>query len=464
VREGDRVEAGQIIARISAELTEAKLAQAEAGREAASHRSDRAGTAAEVQADVLAAEVARTERAVATAEAHLAELLAGARPEAIAEAEATVAQAEAQARAAREKLAALEAGARPQEIEQARAALQRAGAAVAAAKARVDELRAGTREQDIARAQSAVDKARAAADKARTDAERMQHLYDQGVVPADQLERAQTAAVAAAEDLAAAEAMLSLAREGPRPQTIRMAEADLAQARAAEAQAREALALVEAGPRQEEINAARAQVQQADQLVEAGRQRLAALRAGPTAENIAVARRRVAEARAAQDLARRRAREAEVGTAQAAAARADEQRASAAVGEAEAAVSKHTVTAPVAGVVDSINIEPGEVAAPGASIVTLVDPTDLWVQVYVPEPDLARVKIGQRARVSVDGVRQPFEAEVYWIAEQAEFTPKYIQTRTERARLVYALRVRPVDPQGALKPGMPADVELSGKL
>ena len=132
------------------------------------------------------------------------------------------------------------------------------------------------------------------------------------------------------------------------------------------------------------------------------------------------------------------------------------------VPQTEAALSKYTVVAPAPGIVDSVNTEPGEVAAPGASIVTLVDPADLWVQVYVPEPDLARVRIGQRAEVTVDGVEAPFEAEVYWIAERAEFTPKYIQTETERARLVYALRVRPVDPLRILKPGMPADVVLSG--
>ncbi|HUS81606.1 MAG TPA: HlyD family efflux transporter periplasmic adaptor subunit, partial [Armatimonadota bacterium] len=257
-----------------------------------------------------------------------------------------------------------------------------------------------------------------------------------------------------------AEALLSLAREGPREQTIRTAEANLAQAQAAERQASEALALVEAGPRQEDIRASRAQVEQAQEVAAGARQRLAALRAGPTPETIAVARRQVAEARAALDVARQQARQAEVSAQQAAAAQADERRAGAAVTEAQSVLGKYVVTAPRPGVVDSLNVRAGEVASPGASLVTLVDPSDLWVQVYVPETDLARVKLGQRAQVQVDGQASPFAAEVYWIAEQAEFTPKYIQTRTERARLVYAVRVRPDNSSGALKPGMPADVTI----
>ncbi len=460
VLEGSAVVTGDVLVHLDSGAPEARLAQAEAGRAAAAHTADQANAATSVQMGVLAAEVTRMQYAVATADAHLAQLLAGTRPEGIAEAEAAVRQAEAQAEAARAKHAALESGSRPQEVEAARAALERAAAAVAAAQAGVDELRSGTRTQDIERAQSAVEKARASSEKANADLERMKALHAEGAIATDQLERAQTAATVAGEDLATAEAMLDLAHEGPRPETIRMAEAQLAGAHAAEAQAAEAFALVQAGPRGEEVRGAGAQVEQADQLVEAARQRLAALRAGATPETIAVARRQVAEAHAALAVALQRAREAEVTARRADAAAADEDRAGAAVSEAETALGFYTIEAPVEGIVDSINVKPGEVAAPGASLLTLVNPADLWVQVYVPEPQLARVMLGQRAEISVDGYDEPVTATLYWIAEKAEFTPKYIQTKSERARLVYAVRVRPDDPGGILKPGMPADVTI----
>lgn len=460
VRQGDRVAEGDLIAEIASEIGDARLSQAEAARDASEQLHEQASVATSVQGGVARAQVARAERAVETAQARLAELVAGARPEIIAEAEARLRQAEEQVKVAGERLAALERGPREQEIEQARAAVERAAAAVRAAEARVDELKAGTREQDVQQAEAAVAKARAAAEKAGTDAERMDRLHQQGVVSTDQLERAQTAARAADEDLRAAEAVLDRAREGPRSEHIRMAEADLAQTQAQQRQAQEALALLHAGTRPEEIRAARAQLAQAEEQAEAGRQHLAALRAGPTPAQIAVASRLVSEARAAVRLARQRAREVSVTAEQADAAAADAERADAVVAEAEFALDKHVVLAPGPGVVDSLNIEQGEVASPGASLVTLVNPDDLWVRVYVPEPDLVRVRVGRRARVQVDGQREPFQAEIIWIAEQAEFTPKYIQTRQERTRLVYAVKVRPEDPRGRLKPGMPADVTI----
>jgi HlyD family secretion protein len=84
------------------------------------------------------------------------------------------------------------------------------------------------------------------------------------------------------------------------------------------------------------------------------------------------------------------------------------------------------------------------------------------VRAYVTEPQLASVRIGQQARVTVDSGanRQTLGGTVSWVAAQAEFTPTPIQTREERAALVYALKVRVSNANGALKIGMPVDVEL----
>jgi HlyD family secretion protein len=81
----------------------------------------------------------------------------------------------------------------------------------------------------------------------------------------------------------------------------------------------------------------------------------------------------------------------------------------------------------------------------------------VWLSIYVPESRLAGVKLGQPARVRVDGTDRVFEGKVTFISPEAEFTPKNVQTPEERAKLVYRLKITLPNPQGVFKPGMPAD-------
>ncbi len=105
--------------------------------------------------------------------------------------------------------------------------------------------------------------------------------------------------------------------------------------------------------------------------------------------------------------------------------------------------------------------EPGELATVGGPILTLGDLANLWVMIYVKETDLGRVRLGQPARISVDShPGKRFAGKVIQISDKAEFTPKTIQTKEERVKLVFAVKVAVADPTGGLKPGMPADVEL----
>jgi HlyD family secretion protein len=457
---GDFLREGDVVAELSTEIGETRLSQAEAASEAARQGEEQARVAASVQQNVLAAQVQQAERTLATAEAQLADLLAGARPESIREAQAGVRQAEAALRASREQLAKAREGPRAQEVAQARAGLDRADQQVVAAEARVDELREGTRAQDIEQARAALQSAQATASKAAKDAGRMEELYAEGVISEDRLEQAQTAAETARESVRSARAALDRALEGPREQAIRAADADLAQAQAARRQAREQLELLQEGTRAQDIRAAEAEVERAEGALEAARQRLAALEAGPTEEQIRIARRQVDEARAALNTARRRLREAEVAREQADVAQRQAEQAEAAAEEASVSLSKHVIHASSPGVVDSVNARKGEVVSPGSSLVTTIEPEDLWVTVFVPEPEMPRVEVGQEAVVEVDGYEGQFPAEVTWIAEEAEFTPKYVLTEAERTKLVYELRVRPDDPDGRLKPGMPADVTI----
>jgi HlyD family secretion protein len=86
---------------------------------------------------------------------------------------------------------------------------------------------------------------------------------------------------------------------------------------------------------------------------------------------------------------------------------------------------------------------------------------EVWIRGYVSENDLPRIKLGQKARVSVDGLKgKVFAGSLDFIAQEAEFTPKNVQTEKERVRLVYRVKVTVPNPEMVLKPGMPADAVL----
>jgi HlyD family secretion protein len=130
-----------------------------------------------------------------------------------------------------------------------------------------------------------------------------------------------------------------------------------------------------------------------------------------------------------------------------------------AVKSAELALDKLQIKSPVNGRVLYKHVEPGQVVNAGARIVTLVDPNDLTVKVYVPEAKLNSVKIGGSVLVSVDAYPdKTFKGEVQYVSDQAEFTPKNVQTREERTSMVFAVKIRISEGKDLLKAGMPADV------
>ena len=100
---------------------------------------------------------------------------------------------------------------------------------------------------------------------------------------------------------------------------------------------------------------------------------------------------------------------------------------------------------------------------PGQPLYTIANLAEVDVRAYVTEPQLASVRIGQQARVTADAgdARQTLTGTVSWVSAQAEFTPTPIQTRDERADLVYALKIRVPNKDGLLKIGMPVDVEFA---
>ncbi|MHB1653647.1 MAG: HlyD family secretion protein [Desulfitobacteriaceae bacterium] len=126
---------------------------------------------------------------------------------------------------------------------------------------------------------------------------------------------------------------------------------------------------------------------------------------------------------------------------------------------AELALSKQEIKSPMNGRVLYKHVEIGQVVNAGTRLVTLVNPDDLWVKVYVPEAKLNQVKIGGSAQVSVDAYpSQSFQGEVQWVSDKAEFTPKNVQTKEERTTTVFAIKIRIIEGKDLLKAGMPADV------
>lgn len=142
--------------------------------------------------------------------------------------------------------------------------------------------------------------------------------------------------------------------------------------------------------------------------------------------------------------------------------RAQVRQAEAAVRALDVMLTNLTLVATFDGLVTTRHREPGEIVAPGAAVVTVMSPTDRWVRIYVPENRLGGLHVGTSAEISSDtDPDKRYTGTVTYIASEAEFTPKTVQTTEERVKLVYQVKVRITgDPTLELKPGMPADVRL----
>jgi HlyD family secretion protein len=144
--------------------------------------------------------------------------------------------------------------------------------------------------------------------------------------------------------------------------------------------------------------------------------------------------------------------------------RAAVQQAEAAVHQADAAMDNGVIRAPFDGVVTVRDREPGETVGAGAPVVTVMNLSDRWVRIYVREDRIGTVRLGEPAAITTDSYAgKSYPGAVSFIASQAEFTPRNVQTAEERVKLVYAVKVRIAgDSAYDLKPGMPADVKLGG--
>jgi HlyD family secretion protein len=247
---------------------------------------------------------------------------------------------------------------------------------------------------------------------------------------------------------AASEAQLRLVLAGARDEDIRQAQAQVDTARAEVAAARteleaaeqdlgrfESLLAANSGSRKQRDDAAtrrdvaRDRVTQGQSRVRTAEEALAKLKAGARPEEIDAARARVA-ATAAQ------------------------------LATLEKGLTDATVQSPVGGIVTEKLAEVGEVIPPRAPVLVVVDLDRAWADVFVPEPAVPQIKIGQSATVFTDAGGPGIGGTVGHISPKAEFTPRNVQTAEERSKLVYRVRINVDNKDGVLKQGMPVEAEI----
>ena len=308
-----------------------------------------------------------------------------------------VKKAQADLAGAKAVLAELEAGSRPQEIQRAKATARRAELALV-------ELETGSRTQEVAQAKAElarVSAARDAADsrlnQAKADFSRYEAVFKKGGISAQAFDTYKT--------------------------RLDTAQKAFEEAGAALAASEQRLSLVKEGPRKEQVRQARA-------ALAAAKAEYALVEAGPRQEAIDQARAKAAAAKAALDLARRR-------------------------------LAETRLYAPFDAVVLSKSAEPGAYMTPGAPVVTVGQMDKVRLRAFVTETQLGRIRPGQKAEVSIDAFAdKTYPGKVSYISQEAEFTPKSVQTFEERVHLVYRVKIDLDNEAGDLKAGMPADAVI----
>jgi HlyD family secretion protein len=292
-------------------------------------------------------------------------------------------------------------------------------AAVAArdrARARLELVRAGAREEAIEQARAAAESAEAEWENAQRELARLETLVAEGAVSQQQVDFQRTAERAARGARDVARARLAELLAGARTEEERETEAALVQAEANVVVAERALETAR------ELYADKLELKQRLDLAEAD------YKAAQQAKTAAAGRLETARA---------------------------------ALTAAQKGLSDAVVKSPLDGVVLLKIREAGEMTMAGQPIVRLGDLDRKWLRVYVAETQISRVKLGQDAEVMVDAEpRRTFPGTVTEISQEAEFTPKNVQTREQRTKLVYGVNIEMADPDNELKPGMPADARI----
>jgi HlyD family secretion protein len=261
-------------------------------------------------------------------------------------------------------------------------------------------------------------------------------------------------------------AKLDALLNGNRKQDIQQSEAGVADARAQLDFARSDYARMQELFKNEDISRqqldqARTKLDSATAMLHQAEEKYSLMKEGPRAEDIAGARADVARAKAAVQTAEANRLELRRKEEELVARKAAIEQSQAQVGISESQLNDTEVRTPIDGVVLVKSAEPGEVLAAGTTVVTVGDLEHPWLRAYINETDLGRVKLGQKVKLTTDS----FPGKVYWgtigfIASDAEFTPKQIQTKEERVKLVYRIKIDVDNSSHELKLNMPVDAEI----
>ncbi|MHB8637132.1 MAG: HlyD family secretion protein [Fimbriimonadaceae bacterium] len=424
VKEGDAVKRGQALVRLEAATNEASLrAQRFAARQAAEqYLETERGTRLE--------DIQKQQSVVRELQASLDRLVNGPLPEEISSAREHLAQL----RAVYRKMVA---GSRPEEIASAKAA-----AAVAFEKFRQAER--GLTPEERAELKAQLDGAIAAESLAKQNVDRDGPLSREGAIPMRDFDTSRSTYQQAVARRKAAQEAYRRAMEGTPAE-------ELAQARQAYLQAQAQFDLVVRGNRPEDIDAARQDMLQAAEAL-----RIAVKGSRP--EDIRGARALLAEAQTQLLELKRGNRPEEIAKAKAAAEQAAAQTQS-----LRETVNERVAYAPTDGVVDHVLVGQGDLVAPGSPIVQMSNPSDIWVRVYIPESDLSKVSVGDRADFKFDGIAETIAGKVESIATKGEFTPGNLQSPEQRALQVFAVRLRLAQPDSRIKAGMYVTVTRVGQ-
>lgn len=333
---------------------------------------------------------------------------------------AQMGEAEAAVAAGRANLAMVEAGARPGEIATAEALLEQAIAARdGAEKAWQDAIAVRDNPQQL---NAQIDEARAQVELAQRDVALAQAQLQTVIIQRDAYagagdDEGKTGYQALDQQVQAARAGVAtaeavLAGAGTRLQNLQ----DMRQ---------NPIALNTA------VNQAKAQFDAAIAAVEVAQAGVEALKAKPTAEELSAARAQLSQAEAAS-------------------------------GILQVQLDKMTLYSPLSGLITNRSLHTGETASPGATLMTVANLDEVKLTVYIPENRYGRIQLGQAVSVEVDSFPgKIYEGQVTYIASEAEFTPRNVQTKEERVNTVFAVKVLIPNPDHDLKPGMPADATIA---
>ena len=257
-----------------------------------------------------------------------------------------------------------------------------------------------------------------------------------------------------------ARATLEAIRTWPRPEEIAQARASVAAAEADAGNADNAFQrtqrLRETGDiAQQELDAARFRLESLRARRDAEKKRLDLLLNGSRKEDVRAAEERFRQAQEGERLVLAGPRSEEIAD-----SRAQLAEAQARLDQIKVTLAEGQVLAPANATVEVLTIRPGDLLTPNQPVARLLEKDQLFVRIYVPEPQLGNVKVGQRAQIKVDTFNESFDGLIEQINTQGEFTPRNVQSRDERNHLVFGVKIRINNRDGKIKAGMAADVTL----